>query len=229
MKAARKTISELKPLGELVHEKLREAIIVGDLKPNQRLMEVKLAESLGVSRTPVREAIKKLSQENLVEMIPRKGAYVKPMSKRDILEILEIRRVLESFAAAKAAQVITAAEIEKMQTLMKDFDSSLENSDKRALARADDAFHEVIYTAANNDKLSLIVKSLHESLFRFRTIYYAVTEDHEQVVKAHQKILDAIINKNSDLAKECTEEHIDAITQNVIEWLDSGKNDILTR
>ena len=92
-------LDNYKPLRDVVFENLREAILEGHLKPGQRLMEVQLAEQLGVSRTPVREAIRKLELEGLVVMLPRKGAYVANMSLKDIIDVLEIRSSLEGLAA----------------------------------------------------------------------------------------------------------------------------------
>ena len=103
---------EYKPLRDVVFENLREAILEGELKPGQRLMEVQLAEQLGVSRTPVREAIRKLELEGLVIMLPRKGAYVANMSLKDIIDVLEIRASLEGLAASLAAQRMSSDDID---------------------------------------------------------------------------------------------------------------------
>ena len=96
-------LDNYKPLRDVVFENLREAILEGKLEPGQRLMEVQLAEQLGVSRTPVREAIRKLELEGLVVMLPRKGAYVADVSLKDIIDVLEIRSTLEGLAAYLAA------------------------------------------------------------------------------------------------------------------------------
>ena len=100
-------LDEYKPLRDVVFENLRGAIVEGRLKPGERLMEVQLAEQLGVSRTPVREAIRKLELEGLVVMLPRKGAYVANMSLKDLIDVLEIRASLEGLAASLAAERIT--------------------------------------------------------------------------------------------------------------------------
>ena len=99
-------IKNYKPLGEVVFDHLREAILSGELKPGERLMEITLAEQLGVSRTPVREAIRKLQKEKFVEMVPRKGAYVANLTAKDIIDVLEIRIILEGFASELAADKI---------------------------------------------------------------------------------------------------------------------------
>ena len=108
-------LDNYKPLRELVFESLREAIIQGKLGPGERLMEIQLAEEMGVSRTPVREAIRKLELEGLVVMIPRKGAYVAGLSLKDIADVFEIRRALEGLAAELASERATDEELEQME------------------------------------------------------------------------------------------------------------------
>jgi DNA-binding transcriptional regulator YhcF (GntR family) len=99
--------NDYKPLREVIFNSIREAIILGELKPGERLMEVQLAEKLGVSRTPIREAIRKLELEGLVVMIPRKGAYVADLTKKDIIDVLEVRAALDGLATQLAAERIT--------------------------------------------------------------------------------------------------------------------------
>ena len=111
-------LDSYQPLREVVCESLREAIRKGVLKPGERIMEIKLAEELGVSRTPVREAIRKLELEGYVVMMPRRGTYVADMSIRDINEIFEIRTALESLSNSLAAEHITEDELEHLQRLL---------------------------------------------------------------------------------------------------------------
>ena len=115
-------LDNYKPLRDVVFENLREAILEGKLKPGQRLMEVQLAEQLGVSRTPIREAIRKLELEGLVVMLPRKGAYVANMSFKDLIDVLEIRASLEGLAASLAAERRRDEDIEELEKLAKEFE-----------------------------------------------------------------------------------------------------------
>src|SRR6056297_804513 len=107
MEGIMNSINGYKPLGNIVYESLKESILNGSLKPGEKLMESRIAEDLGVSRTPVREAIRKLEKEKYVKMIPRKGAYVEDLTMEDILEVLEIRIVLEGLASKLAARNIS--------------------------------------------------------------------------------------------------------------------------
>ena len=111
-------LDSYQPLREVVCETLREAIRGGVLKPGERLMEIQLADELGVSRTPVREAIRKLELEGYVIMLPRRGTYVANLSIRDINEVFEIRTTLDALASGLAAERITAEELEKLERLL---------------------------------------------------------------------------------------------------------------
>ncbi len=137
-------IRNYKPLGEVVFEYLRSSILNGDLKPGERLMEIQLAEQLGVSRTPVREAIRKLEKEKFVEMIPRKGAYVADLTAKDILDVLEIRTILEGFASSLAALRMTDEEVDALEQTLIDFNEYLEDLDRPGMIEKDNQFHDMI-------------------------------------------------------------------------------------
>lgn len=119
-------LDNYKPLRDVVFESLRKAIVEGSLKPGQRLMEVQLAEQLGVSRTPVREAIRKLELEGFVIMLPRKGAYVADMSVKDIIDVLEVRSALEGLAANLAAERMDEKEVENLKEISESLNVAME-------------------------------------------------------------------------------------------------------
>lgn len=213
-------IKNYKPLGEVVFEYLRNAILNGTLKPGERLMEISLAEQLGVSRTPVREAIRKLEKERFVEMIPRKGAYVANLTARDILEVLEIRIVLEGFASKLAAERMTEEDVVELKNILKEFNQALEALDRPEMIRWDNEFHTKIYSAAKNNKLVEIVKELHDQFQRFRLIYFNEYDDYNDLQVWHENILEAIKNRDGMKAKECAEYHVRSIRESVIKWED---------
>ena len=130
-------MNEYLPLRDVVFNTLRQAILRGELKPGERLMEIQLANKLGVSRTPIREAIRKLELEGLVLMIPRKGAEVAEITEKNMRDVLEVRKALEELAVQLACEKITAEEIEEMKKAAEEFRMILKNKDITEIAEAD--------------------------------------------------------------------------------------------
>ena len=201
-------LDNYKPLRDVVFENLRKAILEGQLKPGQRLMEVQLAEQLGVSRTPVREAIRKLELEGLVVMLPRKGAYVANMSLKDIVDVLEVRASLEGLSASLAAERMHEDDIKKLEKIVQDFKEHASSGDVEQLLKMDVEFHECIFKAANNKRLHQLINSLWEQVYRFRVTYISDYDSSLSIVEEHNKILDAIEKGDCELAKKYATDHI---------------------
>ena len=204
-------IEQYKPLRDIVFETLRKAILDGNLKPGERVMEVQLAEKLGVSRTPVREAIRKLELEGLLEMIPRKGAYVADISIKDVLNVLEVRASLEGLAASLAAERITEDEIESLRKSAEEFEQMNKNNDRDGMVQKDTEFHSVLLSAARNNKLLSIVESLSDYVQRFRVVYFTEYSDAKNIMDDHRAILDAINERDVEKANRVAQEHIENI------------------
>ncbi|HWQ29951.1 MAG TPA: GntR family transcriptional regulator [Negativicutes bacterium] len=202
-------LDNYKPLREVVFESVRAAIISGVLKPGERLMEVQLAEKLGVSRTPIREAIRKLELEGLVIMMPRKGAYVADLSIKDITDVLEIRATLEGLASSLAALRITDDEIEQLELNALQFHKAIEADDFDGIVQADIDFHDNIFKATRNDKLMQINNNLREQVQRFRIMYISKSNKSKELAREHFEIADAISKRNIDLAEKLAKKHID--------------------
>ena len=201
-----------KPLREIVFETLREAIISGLLEPGERLMEIQLAEELGVSRTPVREAIRKLELEGFVVMMPRKGAYVAGVSVKDIVDVFEIRAALEALAAGLAAERITTDELDEMERAARHI---YESNDKiiNNMVESDSAFHALLYKASRNQRLVQIITLLKEQIQRFRTTSLSQPGRIKHAVDEHRGIIEAISEHNVELASTLAREHIEASEQ----------------
>ncbi|MCK8059299.1 MULTISPECIES: GntR family transcriptional regulator [unclassified Fusibacter] len=212
------SLKDYKPLGDVVFEYLRDAILTGKLKPGERLMEIQLAEKLGVSRTPVREAMKKLEQENFIEMVPRKGAYVKDIHAKDMLDVLEIRALLEGFAAFQAASAMSDKDIRDMEKLTEKFEKAILLEDKEGMIETDNKFHDIIYKSTKNDKLKEIIKGLQDQFHRFRIIYFSEFDDYGNISEGHKEILEAIKLKDGEKAREVAEKHINIVERSVLEW-----------
>ena len=137
-------MNEYLPLRDVVFNTLRKAILKGELKPGERLMEIALAERLGVSRTPVREAMRKLELEGLVVMIPRRGAQVANITEKDLNDVLEVRIALENLSIENACMRMTEEQLEELWNAAKNFEATMAEGNLVKLAEADVAFHEVI-------------------------------------------------------------------------------------
>ena len=161
-------LDSYQPLREVVFETLRDAIRKGILKPGERLMEIHLAEQLGVSRTPVREAIRKLELEGYVIMMPRRGTYVSNLSIKDINEVFEIRTSLDSLASGLAAERITDEELEHLQRLLVVIGEAIKEKNMEKIVEADTKFHDILYQASRNNRLVGIIYNLREQLTSFR-------------------------------------------------------------
>ena len=151
-------------LRDVVFNTLRDAILTGKLVPGERLMENQLAEKLGVSRTPVREALRMLELENLVELVPRKGAQVLDMTEKDIVNILEIRSALEGLATSLACRKMTKECLQQLKNMEVDFERAVAENDVERFVDIDEDFHDVIFQATENDKLIQIPENPAVSL-----------------------------------------------------------------
>ena len=203
-----------KPLRDVVFETLRDAIITQVLKPGERLMEIQLADEMGVSRTPVREAIRKLELEGLVIMVPRKGAYVAGVSMKDIHEVYEVRAALEMLAVSLAAERITDEELDALerQVLRESEAEASEDTDEHTLDNIvyiDTTFHDIIYQAANNQRLVQFLNILQEQLQRFRAASLSRPGRSKTALEEHKQIIEALSERNGELAAKLAKEHID--------------------
>ena len=213
-------IDMYKPLREVVFDSIRGAILSGALKPGERLMEVKMADKLGVSRTPIREAIRKLELEGLVVMVPRKGVYIADLSIKDIRDVLEIRIVMEELAARLAAERISDEDIEELMQAAKDFDEATKTDDIELLIRKDIEFHDKIFKATNNEKLVILTNNLREQVQRYRIMFLKKTENKEQLTKEHYEIAEAIKERDSKKSAELAKKHIELVEFNTLKMVD---------
>ncbi len=202
-------LDSYQPLREVVCESLREAIRNGILKPGERIMEIQLAEELGVSRTPVREAIRKLELEGYVVMMPRRGTYVASMSIRDINEIFEIRTALESLSNGLAADHITDEELEHLQRLLVIIGGYIKEGNMEKIVETDIEFHDTMYHAARNTRLVGIISNLSDQLTRFRTLSMSYPGRLEATLEEHRLIVEAIAQGDRKAASKAAERHME--------------------
>ena len=212
-------LDDYKPLREVVFENIRKAIIEGVLKPGERLMEIQLSEQLGVSRTPVREAIRMLELEGLVVMLPRKGAYVANISKKDLMDILEVRVGLEGLAAYCATDRRTKDHRKKLETISKELEEAVYKNDVETMLAKDEEFHTLIFEATGNKRLISMMINIWETVYRFRLMYMSDYSSAVNIVDEHKKIIEAFKKGKANLAEKLAKEHIELAQQFMIEKL----------
>ena len=202
-------MNEYLPLRDVVFNTLRKAILRGELKPGERLMEIQLANKLGVSRTPIREAIRKLELEGLVLMFPRKGAEVAQITEKNMQDVLEVRKALEELSVQLACERITPEQVEEMKMAAEDFRKVLKSGDVTKIAEADVKFHDIIFAATNNQRLITLLNNLREQMYRFRVEYLKQKECYPQLLEEHDKLIALISGGEVEEACELMGCHID--------------------
>ncbi|WP_328587641.1 GntR family transcriptional regulator [Anaerosacchariphilus polymeriproducens] len=209
-------MNEYLPLRDVVFNTLREAILKGELKPGERLMEIQLAERLGVSRTPIREAIRKLELEGLVLTIPRRGAEVAKMTEKNMREVLVVRKALEVLAVEIACEVITQPQIVELKEVAKAFEQSMNSKDLKKIAEADVRFHDLIYQSTGNKRLVQILNNLREQIYRYRIEYLKDASTYPSLLQEHQALIEGLKNRDKEFVKDIMNRHIENQERTVI-------------
>ena len=202
-------MNEYLPLRDVVFNTLRQAILKGELAPGERLMEIQLAERLGVSRTPIREAIRKLELEGLVLMIPRKGAEVAKISEKSLRDVLEVRRSMEELAIELACQRMTEEQVDELEQAKKAFSDAVACNDMMLMAETDEDYHEIIYKGTCNSRLVQIINNLREQMYRYRLEYIKDADKRPILLIEHDNIFRAVRARHVSEAKAAMREHID--------------------
>jgi DNA-binding GntR family transcriptional regulator len=151
-----------KPLREIVYDQLKQQILTGQITPGTRMMEVDLARDMGVSRTPIREAIRKLEKEGLVIIEPRRGAYVSDISVKDMVDTLVVREDLEGLAGLLAAETITREELEELEEITTSYSDAIAAGNMENIIHYDELFHRRIVEMTGNHTLIQLFGSVQE-------------------------------------------------------------------
>lgn len=202
-------MDEFLPLRDVVFNTLRQAILTGELKPGERLMEIHLADKLGVSRTPIREAIRKLELEGLVTMIPRKGAEVAQITEKSMNDVLEVRRAMDVLCVELACERIAEEALGDLKAACENFEQMVKTKDVKKIAKADVELHDIILQATGNRRLIQLVNNLSEQMYRYRYEYIKDFSQHERLVDEHRIIYESLVNKDKETASEAAKTHID--------------------
>lgn len=212
-----------KPIREIVYEGLRKTIISGIIPVGERIVEKEYAERLNISRTPVREAIRRLEEEELVENIPRVGVVVKRISEEDIVEVYKIRHSLEVLATTAAMEHITEEEMDELEALLDLTEQKNKEGDVKEVIRLFGEFNSLIYKASRMKRLASMISRLNDYIQKFRDI--SITDDRrrEKALVEHRKILKAISEKNTGDIDRLIKEHLDISLDIVYSTMKSGE------
>lgn len=213
-------------LREVVSDALRQAIKDGRLSPGQRLREITLADTLGVSRTPIREAIRQLEQEGFVVMVPRRGTYVADISLKDIAQVFEIRGALEELAAGLAAEWITTEELECLERILVEINGYIERDEFERIVDADVRFHDVLYQASRNQRLVDILHNLREQMLRFRSISMHYPGRLTATWEEHRQMVENIAAHNSSMARKVAKRHMENSEKTLLKGIREDKKSL---
>ena len=216
---------EYLPLRDVVFNTLRQEILTGKLKPGERLMEIHLANKLGVSRTPIREAIRKLELEGLVIMIPRRGAEVAQITLKSLQDVMEVRRALDVLAIEPACERMGQEELDSLYQACENFRAAVKTKDTRKLAEADVAFHDKIVLSTGNTRLIQLVSNLSEQMYRYRFEYLKDASSHEMLQQEHLEMYQSILKKDKVTAADVVRKHINNQEEAIIKQLQLEKDD----
>ncbi|CUX49998.1 GntR family transcriptional regulator [Clostridium sp. C105KSO13] len=205
-------------LGGRVFQKIREDILKGKYEEHDELRENTIGKELGVSRTPVREALRQLELEGLVSIVPNKGAYVTGISGKDVRDIYIIRSMLEGLCARWATENITAVQMDELDEIMllSEFHIKKEGDiNPEQITELDSRFHNVLYEASDSRILSHVLADFHGYVQRARKFSVVSEERARKSIREHRQILRAIKEKDADLAEQLANEHMLHVMQNL--------------
>ena len=199
-----------------VYNRIRNDILNGVYEPGESLVELKLSEELGVSRTPVREALRQLELEGLVQSVPNKGATVRGVTEQDIQDIYTIRMLIEGLAARWAAEKITPEELEELKEAVDLEEFYTTKSNYGNLLRFDTRFHDIIFKASKSKPLMYTLSTFHRYVQKARRVSMSSPERAAEVLQEHKAILQAIIDRDADRAEKLRTEHVRNASLNLL-------------
>ena len=202
------SLAERKSLGQHVFENLKQAIIKGEIPSGQRLVENRLAQRMGISRTPVREAIHKLEREGYLGKRPRGGFVVSGLDSIDIEETFGIRSVLEGYAARLAALKHAESDLEPLEAHIKMFQKHLDKREMEILPDINTEFHDMLYALSKSPRLIKMINDLKEQIYRFRQMILRDADLAAISNEDHRQMLDYIQRRDAEGVEKLVREHL---------------------
>ncbi|MFH1240728.1 MAG: GntR family transcriptional regulator [Pseudomonadota bacterium] len=203
-----RSLPERRSLGQGVYENLRMAIVRGDLTPGSRLIESRLASVMGISRTPVREAIHKLEREGLLSQNPTGGFFVSGLTRSDVEETFGIRSVLESYAARLAAIHHQEDELLPLEQKIEEYQTCLDRGDMDALPEINTEFHDLLYALSRSLRLVKMISGLKDQIYRFRKVILRMGDMARASNQDHRSMIASIRRRDAEGVERLVREHI---------------------
>lgn len=219
-------LEEIRPIREIIYDRLKEAILSGEIGDGERLIESDIAERLNVSRTPVREAFRMLESDGILEALPRRGVVVRNMAVGDIVEIYRIRQALEVMAVQSATGRIRPAEIAEARMHLNYAEQNLARHDYDSFYADNERFTNVLVRASRMPRTIQLIGTYREQLARFRRITLSSDSRRSVVVGEHRAILDAVESRDAKLAGSLVHAHLDAALAVCVEFFTQERSDV---
>ena len=203
-------------LSKKVYRILKKEIIKGAFKPGDKILEAKIANQMGISRTPVREAIRILAAEGFVTLNPNQGVLVRSFSIENVREILQIHSVLEGLAASLSCEVINEEDLKELENCVNKMEKLVNKKDSLAYSEVDLKFHELIVNNCRNKQLIQMRKNISDQAQRYRISSLNIPRRLKESLKEHQKILEAFKTKDPKKADSMSQKHIQNALKNIL-------------
>ncbi len=216
-------VSKRKPLREEVYESLKKSILYGKLKAGQRLVEEQIANQVGISRTPVREAFYKLERDDLVRRLPKGGFAVREFTREDVEEIFGIRSALESYAAYLATLHITPDKLSTLEKKVDESESALKKGDHEKLIQLHTEFHDLLYKACKSKKLIELINNFRDYFFRYRSALLHAPGGFQTSITDHRQMLKAMKEKKPRVVEKLVRDHLERGKEIILREISKGR------
>ncbi len=217
-----RVVGKTPPVGEMAYVSLKEAIVKGDLHPGQRLVESALSDQMGISRIPVREAIKKLEQDGLIEKLEKGGFIVKNPSREEIEETFGIRACLESYAAALATRHMDASTIDRLEDVLSKYRDALKQGNITKMTQLNNRLDEIIYGTSGSKKLYALIGNFRDFISRYRKALLTCMDYAAISLSEHEEIVQAMKEKDGEKVEKLVRNHLLRGRDIVIKEMESG-------
>jgi GntR family transcriptional regulator, rspAB operon transcriptional repressor len=214
-----------KGLSDWAYDYIKTQILNLEIKPGEQIDIESFTEMMGVSRTPIREAFLRLASDGLLDVRPRVGYFVMDITEEDIRELFEVREIIESRAARRAAESLTDEELDELRLMIEELKRAVKNEDFDIYLANEINFHEFLQRHMGNRRLTDIMESLNDLTYRERIISLRNSETFEKTIIEHERVVEALLKRDGDEAAWFMGEHLKNASDRVIAYIRS-KNEL---